>query len=84
MTRAAAMTWDCGQQPALDLLAAHIHDLTNGALRLHQVDTGGNEYAIILATVPLTGVQAAAVFDRWWTGTAAETTFNIDEGDTHG
>ncbi len=81
MTRAAALTWDCGQQPDLDLLAAHIHDLTGGALRLHQVDTGGNEYAIVLAPTPLTATQAAEVFDQWWTGTAADTTFTINSED---
>ncbi len=76
MIRAAAMTWDCGQQPDLDVLAAHIHDLSAGALRLHQVDTGGNEYAIVLATTPLTVTQAAEVFDQWLTGAATDTTFN--------
>ncbi len=81
MSRAAAMTWDCGQQPDLDLLAAHIHDLTGGALRLYQVDTGGNEYAIVVATAPLTATQAAAVFDWWWTDAGTNDVFTINEGD---
>ncbi len=84
MIRAGAQVWDVGQQPDLDTLAVHIRELTDGAVHLHQVDTGGNEYAVVLATAKLTGRQAAAVFDRWWTDAGNEDVFTINEGDLDG
>ena len=63
---AAVLSWDCREQPDLDGLARIVRDLTGGALHLRAADTGSDQYAIVLSTVPLDETAAAEVFKRWW------------------
>lgn len=60
---ARVLTWDWRQQPDLDRLAAAIRDLTGGNVGLHQVDTGSDEYAIVLADQLLTDAEARSIWE---------------------
>jgi hypothetical protein len=62
------LSWDWREQPNLDRLARIITDLSGGTVHLAQVDTGSDEYAIVLSDVPLSKVEAAEVYDKRWEG----------------
>ena len=64
--RASVMSWDSGEQPDLDRLVAILRDLSGGAVHLASVDTGMNEYAVVVSTVPLDKAGVQATFERWW------------------
>lgn len=64
--RASVMSWDSGEQPDLDRLAEILHDLSDGAVHLASVDTGMNEYAVVVSTVPLDKAGVQSTFERWW------------------
>ncbi len=57
------LTWDWRGQPNLQHLAKAVHDLSGGRVSLYEVDTGSDQYAIVLADEPLTAEQAASVWD---------------------
>ncbi len=59
---AHAMSWDYRQQPDLDELARIILGLSGGRVHLHQIDTGSDEYGIVLADQEMT---AAAARSEW-------------------
>jgi len=56
------LSWDCRQQPDLDELAKAIQVLSMGRVHLTQVDTGSDEYAIVLAGRPLDAEEAYRVW----------------------
>jgi hypothetical protein len=58
------LSWDYGQQPDLDELAAAIDRLTVGKLRLIQVETQSSDIEIILSTVPLDEQAVDALWTR--------------------
>lgn len=62
MTVSAVLSWDWRGQPDLDRLAAELLRVSGGTVHLHQVDTGGDDYAIVVADRPLTSAEAAAVY----------------------
>lgn len=68
MSRTEVLSWDWKEQPDLDRLARIIADLSGGTVRLTQVYTGSDEYAIVLSDVPLSKVEAAEVYDKRWEG----------------
>ena len=43
------LSWDVGQQPDLDELANAVYDASDGLVRIHPIDTGSNDYAIVVA-----------------------------------
>lgn len=69
------MSWDWRGQPNLDELDRHVSNITAGSraiargamLRIHQVDTGSDEYGIVVTDEELTPKQ---VNERWhaWFG----------------
>jgi len=61
-SRTYALTWDCRQQPDLDELAKAIEVLSMGRVHLTQVDTGSDEYAIVLAARPLDAEEAYRIW----------------------
>lgn len=63
--RAAVLTWDWRGQPDLNQLGRVIHDLSGGVLHLRPVDTGSDEYAIVIANTDVDGATARAAYDRW-------------------
>lgn len=62
--RAAVLSWDWRGQPDLDALTRILRDL--GGLHLHVVDTGADDYAIVLATVPLDKRTVDTAWQRSW------------------
>jgi PIN domain nuclease of toxin-antitoxin system len=66
MSRAEVLSWDWRGQPNLDRLTAVITDLSGGTVHLAQVETGSDEYAIVLSDTPLSTVEAAEVYDKRW------------------
>jgi hypothetical protein len=75
--RAAVLSWDWREQPDLDALTRILRDLAG--LHLHHVDTGSDEYAIVIATVPLD----RRTVDAAWQGSWSSNVFDIPdlEGD---
>lgn len=66
------VSWDCRQQPDLHELADTIRVLSGGRVHLHDVgDTGGQDYAVVLATEELTDAQVRAAWERHWRGEEA-------------
>lgn len=59
-----ALSWDYRQQPDLDQLARAVLDLSGGRVHLHRVDTGCDEYGIVLADREMTAAAAHAVWMR--------------------
>ncbi len=58
MTRTGVLSWDWRGQPDLDRLARIVHDVSGGLVHLQQVDTGSDEYAIVVADRPLSPAEA--------------------------
>lgn len=58
--RIARMSWDVYQQPDLDQLDAILRELSYGAVRLHQVDTGTPRIEIIISDTDLDDEHIAA------------------------
>lgn len=57
------ISWDWAEQPSLDELSRAIEEVTEGRVRLYRVDTGSDQYAIVLAAEAMTGPQV----DAMWT-----------------
>lgn len=55
--------WDYRQQIDLDELAKALSDL--GRVDLHQIDTGSDEYAIVLTSQPMTAEEADQLYRAW-------------------
>jgi hypothetical protein len=66
MTRAEVLSWDWHEQPDLIRLAAIIRYLSNDRVRLRQVKTGTDDYAIVLSDVRLTEAEAFEVYEKRW------------------
>jgi hypothetical protein len=61
---ARVLSWDWREQPDLDQLGRIIADLSGGRLHLRRVDTGSDEYAVVVADSPLSEWDAARVYER--------------------
>jgi hypothetical protein len=59
---ARALSWDWRGQPDLDQLARIVLDVSGGTVHVHQVDTGSDDYAIVVSDRPLTDGEAYAVW----------------------
>lgn len=65
--RASVMSWDWREQPDLGRLAEMVHEMSGGTVHLADVgDTGSDEHALVVSTVPLDGPAVKALFNRWW------------------
>jgi hypothetical protein len=60
------MTWDWREQPDVEWLAAIIFDLSEGKLHVSAPETGCDEHALVISTVPLDADGAEDAFRRWW------------------
>lgn len=65
-TRAAVLLWDYDQPIDLDKLARVVGVLSGGRVHLQEVDTGGQEIALVVSNAALSGETAAGVFDGWY------------------
>lgn len=63
------MSWDYRQQPNLDELdriVANMSASNERMIRIHQVDTGGDDYGIVVTDQDLTKAQVNERWDAWW------------------
>jgi hypothetical protein len=60
------LSWDHREQPDLAALGTALRDLSDA--RLYEVDTGSDQYAIVLATGDLTDDEAQAAYTEWYEG----------------
>lgn len=66
------MSWDWRGQPDLDQLDRIVANMTStsrhdlGMLRVHKVDTGADEYGIVVAHGDVTQDQANGIWHAWW------------------
>lgn len=60
------LTWDWREQ--IDLLALHniLRDMAGADIRLYRIDTGSDQYAIVLADRDMTDAEARAAWRRTW------------------
>lgn len=56
------LTWDHAEQPDMDQLAAAVRKLYGG--HVHEVDTGDDQYAIVLSTAEVDGQEVDAMYQR--------------------
>lgn len=66
MAEQRVLTWDWREQPDLDRLAAHVRELSGGKVRITTVDTGSDQYAIVIADRALTADEAYAAYEAEW------------------
>lgn len=57
------LTWNWREQPDLDHLA---RILARHNVHLHQVDTGSDQYAVVIAASPLTTDEAQRAYRATW------------------
>lgn len=62
------LVWDYGQQPDMDALAKAVREISGGAVHLHQADTGGSDYALVIAPAPLTDQAVEEIWNRHYYG----------------
>lgn len=58
------IVWDWRQQPDLDQLAAAVVRVSGGTCHLTVVDTGGDEYALVVGPRAIAPDEACAVYER--------------------
>jgi hypothetical protein len=58
------LTWDWRGQPNLAELARVLTDVSNGTVHLTEVDTGDDQYAIVLSPQPVNKPDAYAMYRR--------------------
>lgn len=66
--KARILSWDWREQPDLDELARVLLDVSGGVVRLYQVDTGCDEYAVVVADRELGVTEVEAEWRRRWEG----------------
>jgi hypothetical protein len=49
MMTVKTLAWDYREQPDLDALAAAVAEASGGTVRIREVETGGDGYAIVIA-----------------------------------
>lgn len=64
MNDPAVVTWDWREQIPVDELRAAIRRLSDGAVDVAEVDTGSDEYAIVLAAEPLDDAERVQAIYR--------------------
>lgn len=79
MNRAAVLLWDYDQPVDLEKLARVVGVLSAGRVHLREVDTGGQEIALVVSDTELSGETAAGVFDGWYLNqTTAPEVFDVE------
>ncbi len=61
--RVVVMSWDWREQPDLDQLDQAVRYASGGLARVHTVDTGSDEYAIVVADHRVTAAEAQAAWE---------------------
>jgi hypothetical protein len=60
------LSWDWRAQPDLDALDRAVRAASDGLVGVTQVDTGGDQYAIVVACPPMTEGQAGEAWRASW------------------
>lgn len=60
--RCEVLTWDWREQTDLDRLARALTTVSGGSVHLRQVDTGSDQYAIVLSSSALSEHEAQAAY----------------------
>lgn len=61
------LSWDWKEQFNIDDLIQVVNELSGGKLHVKNIeDTGGDEYAIIVSTEPLSDEKAQEIFESRW------------------
>lgn len=60
------LSWDWRAQINLDDLADAIRELSGGKVRMRVVDTGSDQYAIVLADRQVGAAEALALYEAEW------------------
>lgn len=68
MSEIRVLTWDWKEQPDLDDLARIVHDVSQCHVHLYQVDTGSDQYALVVARNPIGSQAAHDAYRRYWEG----------------
>lgn len=70
MAEIHVISWDYRQQPDLDDLDRYVYNIsvTGRPVRIQQVDTGSDEYAITISDAELTEEQRLDAYQRWEEG----------------
>ena len=63
--RASVLSWDWREQPDFDDLARVLLALSGGAIHLQQVDTGSDQFAVVVSTSALSEETVQETFTRW-------------------
>ncbi len=58
------LSWDWREQPDLDELAKALREVSGGSVHLHQVETGSDQYAIILSDRALRPNEVDTYWER--------------------
>jgi hypothetical protein len=60
------MSWDWKEYVDLDQLGCIIHDLSGGDINLYEVDTGSDQYAIVISRGEMTPEQVVEAYRGRW------------------
>lgn len=66
MAEMRVLSWDWREQPDLDDLADAVREVSGGRAHVTQVDTGSDQYAIVIADRKLTADEAIAAHEAVW------------------
>lgn len=66
--RVVVMSWDWREQPDLEQLDQAVRLASGGLARVHTIDTGSDEYAIVVADHRITQAEAEAAWQARWDG----------------
>lgn len=57
------LSWDWRGQLDIDELAEALAALSDGKIRVYDVDTGSDEFAIVVSDTPMKGDEVAAAYE---------------------
>lgn len=68
MIKMHILTWDWREQPDLDRLARIVNELSGNRVHITEAETGDDQYAIVIADVPVTDADAADAYQAYLRG----------------
>lgn len=62
------LSWDWKEQPDLDQLREALREVSGGTVHLHEVDTGSDQFAVVLTDREWSDDEVQLGYDRWFRG----------------
>lgn len=59
-------TWDWKESPDLDDIGRAVTEISGGTVFITNVDTGSDQFAVVVSATELTAAQATEAFNREW------------------